>query len=255
MQNVKVMFFILSKLLFFIINPVIWVLVLIFLGIILKKKRFILLLTAATLLYIFSNTAIFQFVSKKWEIESFPADSVKKHYSYAVVLGGMATGNTINGKMHIGESIDRILQAIILNKQGKIDTILITGGSGMILDQSMKEAPIIRRFCIDMGIKDGCILIESQSRNTHENAIKTKAMLNNHPPRILLITSAFHMRRSKGCFKKEGFDFDVLSTNPFCKTHLYIDDYFIPKAEVIDKWGILIKEIAGTITYKIAGYI
>jgi uncharacterized SAM-binding protein YcdF (DUF218 family) len=83
----------------------------------------------------------------------------------------------------------------------------------------------------------------------------TKAMLNNHPPRILLITSAFHMRRSMGCYKKEGFEFEVLSTNPFCKVRLYIDDYFIPKAEVIDKWGILIKEIVGTVTYKVAGYI
>jgi uncharacterized SAM-binding protein YcdF (DUF218 family) len=140
------MFFILSKLLFFLINPIIWVLLLIFLGIVLKKKRTILLVMAVTLLYILSNTAIFQFVSKKWEIESLPADSVKKHYTYAVVLGGMATGNTKNGKIHIGESIDRILQAIILYKQGKIDTILITGGSGLVLDQSAKEAPIIRKF-------------------------------------------------------------------------------------------------------------
>lgn len=249
------MFFVLSKLLFFLINPVIWVLSLVILGLFLKKRRAILLVSAAILLFLMGNTAIFQFVSKKWEIESLPADSVKKHYTYAVVLGGMASENKKNGKMHFGESIDRILQAIILYKQGKIDTILITGGSGMVLDQTMKEAPIIRKFCVDMGVKDNCILIEDQSRNTRENATMTKAMLNNCPPQILLITSAFHMRRSMGCFKKEGFEFDVLSTNPLCRTRLYIDDYFIPKAEVIDKWGILIKEIAGTLTYKMAGYI
>ena len=249
------MFFVLSKLLFFLLNPVIWVLALIILGLFFKKRRVIFLVSAAILLFLFSNAAIFQVVSKKWEIESLPADSIKKHYTYAVVLGGMASENIENGKMYIGQSIDRILQAIILYKQGKIDTILITGGSGMVLDQSMKEAPIIRKFCTDMGVKDSCILIEDQSRNTRENATMTKALLNNRHPSMLLITSAFHMRRSMGCFKKEGFEFDVLSTDPLCKTRLYIDDYFIPKADIIDKWGILIKEIAGTFTYKLAGYI
>ena len=230
-------------------------LALIILGLFFKKRRVIFLVSAAILLFLFSNAAIFQVVSKKWEIESLPADSIKKHYTYAVVLGGMASENIENGKMYIGQSIDRILQAIILYKQGKIDTILITGGSGMVLDQSMKEAPIIRKFCTDMGVKDSCILIEDQSRNTRENATMTKALLNNRHPSMLLITSAFHMRRSMGCFKKEGFEFDVLSTDPLCKTRLYIDDYFIPKADIIDKWGILIKEIAGTFTYKLAGYI
>jgi len=249
------MFFVLSKLLFFLINPVIWVLALILLGIFSKKRKTILLTLGFVLLYVLSNPAIFQFVSQKWEIESLPADSVKKHYTYAVVLGGMASGNMKNGKMHIGESIDRILQAIILHKQGKIDTILITGGSGLILDKSAKEAPLIRKFCTDMGVKDSCILIESQSRNTHENATMTKAMLNHNPSCILLITSAFHMRRSMGCFKKAGFEFEILSTDPLCKARLYMDDYFIPKADVIEKWGILIKEIVGTVAYKIAGYI
>ncbi|HEY9125228.1 MAG TPA: YdcF family protein [Bacteroidales bacterium] len=249
------MFFILSKLLFFLINPIVWVLSLIVTGLLLKKRKEAFYLSAAILLFIFSNAGIFQFVSKKWEIESLPADSVKKHYTYAVVLGGMASGNTENGKMLFGESIDRILQAIILYKQGKIDTIFITGGSGLVWGQSKKEAPIIRKFCTDMGVKENCILIEDQSRNTHENAIMTKALLNSCQGRILLITSAFHMRRSMGCFKKSGFEFDILSTNPLCRNQLYLDDYFIPKTEIIEKWGILLKEITGSIVYKLAGYI
>ena len=63
------------------------------------------------------------------------------------------------------------------------------------------------------------------------------------------------MRRAAGCFKKCGFNFDTFSTDPLEVQFMGIDDYFIPKADPIYKWTIVIKEWIGYISYKLAGYI
>jgi uncharacterized SAM-binding protein YcdF (DUF218 family) len=125
----------------------------------------------------------------------------------------------------------------------------------MIIGKEVKEALVLEKLCIDLGIPKNDLIIETNSRNTRENAVFTKEILKNYNQKTLLITSAFHMRRAAGCFKKAGFNFDMFSADPLELPVLGPDDYFIPKAEPILKWTVIIKEWIGFVSYKIAGYI
>lgn len=220
----------------------------------LKWKKIFLYLSIIFLLF-FSNNYLFTKIGSKWEIAAKPASSITGHYKYAVVLGGMGSTNKETGKLYVGQSIDRILQAIIVYKQGKTDKILITGGSGSVFGQNRREAPVIKNFCIQMGVPPEDIIVEADSKNTRENATFSKKYIDIENDKILLITSAIHMRRSIACFKKVGYTFDYLATDPLTKAVLYPDDYFLPKTEAMDAWTSLIKEVVGFVTYKVVGYI
>ncbi|MES2396024.1 MAG: ElyC/SanA/YdcF family protein, partial [Bacteroidota bacterium] len=72
---------------------------------------------------------------------------------------------------------------------------------------------------------------------------------------FLLITSAFHMRRSLGCFNKAGISVEPYSTDRYAGPRKYeFNHLFIPEPSIIYSWDILIHEIAGYITYKVVGY-
>jgi uncharacterized SAM-binding protein YcdF (DUF218 family) len=102
-----------------------------------------------------------------------------------------------------------------LYKLGKIKKILISGGSGSLLYPDESESEDLYDFCMIAGVRKKDILLENQSRNTHENAIYSLKIIEeeNIEGKVLLITSAFHMRRSIGCFKKEKIQFDSFSTD------------------------------------------
>lgn len=155
-------------------------------------------------------------------------------------------------------SVDRLIQAVELYKRGKIGKIIFTGGSGRLLHPEMKEGNYIKRYLLYMGIPTKDFLIESESKNTHENALFTKALLDkeNITGDFLLITSAYHMRRSLGCFNKTSINVEPYSTDRYSGPRKFeFDHLFIPEASVMYDWSKLIHEIAGYITYKIVGYI
>jgi uncharacterized SAM-binding protein YcdF (DUF218 family) len=72
----------------------------------------------------------------------------------------------------------------------------------------------------------------------------------------LLITSAFHMRRSLGCFEKVGFNVAPYSTDRYSGERKYIFDHlFIPSASVLEEWNLIIHEWIGYMTYYFSGYL
>jgi uncharacterized SAM-binding protein YcdF (DUF218 family) len=154
--------------------------------------------------------------------------------------------------------VDRLIQAIELYKRGVIKKIIFTGGSGRLLHPEMKEGKYINRYLLDMGIPQEDFLIESESQNTHENALFTKTLLdqNNIKGDFLLITSGFHMRRSIGCFNKVGIVATPYSADPHSGPRKFEFDYlFIPAVTMMNEWDNLIHEVVGYITYKLVGYI
>ena len=108
-----------------------------------------------------------------------------------------------------------------------------------------------------MGIPEQDFIIETESRNTRENAVFTKQVLDKEIPggNFLLITSAFHMRRSLGCFNRAGMKVDYYSTDRFSGPRKFeFDNLFIPNSQAFESWKMLIHEVTGFIVYKISGY-
>ena len=101
------------------------------------------------------------------------------------------------------------------------------------------------------------ILIENKSRNTHENAKFTAKLLKQHPEleNNVLITSAFHMRRSQACFQKAGLNPAIFPADFYSSDRYYTpDELVIPQEQALNEWSLLLHEIIGFLTYKFMGY-
>jgi uncharacterized SAM-binding protein YcdF (DUF218 family) len=76
------------------------------------------------------------------------------------------------------------------------------------------------------------------------------------PGDCLLITSAFHMRRSLACYRKANLDIEPFSTDFYAHPRFfYLDGLLIPTIDAVLLWHKLFKEWLGIIAYKVAGYI
>lgn len=252
------MFFYASKLLMFLIQPLHWILALLLAGIILRQKKysFKLLLSALLLTIVLTNPLIVDSACNLWEYDRVTYKELG-HYDVGIVLGGFTrTTAKPNDRVHFQKGVDRILHAIELYKMGKIDKILISGGTSRIIGEKKKEAENLLPFLIQLGIPKSDIVIEKESRNTHENALFSKEILKDYPGKYLLITSAFHMKRAKACFDKVKVSTDAFPTDYYGQEFNWSpNNIIVPRATSFTYWSILIKEWIGIVSYKIAGYV
>jgi uncharacterized SAM-binding protein YcdF (DUF218 family) len=175
-----------------------------------------------------------------------------------VLTGVTSTNKVLKDRIYVSSSPDRVNHSFLLYKKGVIRKILISGGSGQLLDPAYSEARELYSMYTMMGVDTAHLLIEGESRNTHESALAVKKMLdgNSLPEDCLLITSAYHMPRSKACFKKIGWNCDTFSTDiRFHKREFTPDILLVPKAEALSTWNALFKEWVGLAAYWVSGYI
>lgn len=255
------MFFILSKVLSYLINPFNWILFFLLFAWITKNsyRKKLFFKTGIILLLFFTNNVIFLEFARLWEPEGKKIEKVG-HYDVAVVLGGMAEYNNDLDRISLRRGGDRIWQAIHLYHIDKVDKILMSGDSGYLVDKGLNEAEQFKQILMEECIPEEDILVESVSKNTYQNALESKKILDKTPQqeKVLLVTSALHMRRSKACFKKVGFkNFDTFTTDHYTgpTRGYYFDQYIIPNESVLTDWNKLIHEWVGYMTYWLVGYI
>lgn len=252
------MFFILSRLLSVFLSPLIWIIILLFLSLVFKKKlRRSLFTLAMALLLIFSNGAIFHFVASLWETPQKSVTSLDASCRTVVVLGGMASENRSNGLPRFMQSSDRLWQALWLLQTGVADTMVISGGRGTLFDKQRSEGLLLVDYLEDIKVMDERILVEAKSRNTYENAVKTSELFTRRgmSKKIILVTSAFHMPRAARCFKSQGFQVETYPADPLSGVRpLQWNDYVIPSAGTLESWGVLFREWVGFVMYRINGY-
>ena len=255
------MFFILSKLLYFLIQPLNWIIGLLIFSVFSKKQKWKNRTRnlAIILLLFFTNPFFLNLVTKAWETDVYAISSLNQTYDIGIVLGGYSNFSLQpRERYHFSGSANRLTQALELYKTGKIKKLLLTGGTGSLWGKPPGEANEIKLFLLKMGVPDSDIIIEPLSRNTRENALYTKGILDATYPdaSCLLITSATHMRRSKGCFRKVGIHFTPFSTDIIGEEFRFIPSSLItPTTDGFSRWGLIIKEWIGYIVYWMVGYI
>lgn len=251
----------LSKILSFLTYPFSWILIALIIAWFTKHPRLskCSFRGAVIAMLVFSNTFLFLEITRLWEPDGTKIEDVG-HYDCAVVLGGMAEWDNSNERLSLRRGGDRIWQAVHLYHLGKVDKILISGSNGYLNDDKLNEAVQFKEVLIDMGVLESDILVESASKNTYQNAIESKKVIDQHQEinSILLITSALHMRRASGCFEKAGFDnFDTFTTDHFTgeQRGYSLDQIFIPNSSTMVDWHKLIHEWIGYLSYKMMGYL
>lgn len=246
-----------NKLVGFCTNPFCVGMLMIFIGILLWRVRrlsFGFILGAFVWCWIWSMPAMCRWtglaLEKPWldaggrvpTAESFPSAG-------AIVLlsGGMCANTNVTDQGEICMGGDRARFAAQLYHAGKAPKIVLTGlGS--------RESTI--PFMIDLGVPESAMLVDNVSLNTEENAAFISKLFDGAHTNILLVTSAFHMRRSVLMFQKYApelevipapSDFEVLAT---CSEDLCPAD-FLPSAGALARNGIHIKEFVGYWGYKL----
>jgi len=221
------------------------------------RKRFFYL--GLAMLIFFSNAFISNEVMKAWEVDPVPLASIEKRYQVGIVLGGAIQGDTeIKDRVFFSRGADRIYHAAMLYKRGIIKRVFVSGGTSRLIDIGQREGLDMVEALVEMGVKREDVDYEIVSRNTYENAVETKKVLEKiYDSRdVVLITSAFHMRRAKACFEKVGYPTDVFSVDIYTHISRYTPDVlFIPSESAFHIWHRLIKEWVGYMAYWVMGYV
>jgi uncharacterized SAM-binding protein YcdF (DUF218 family) len=250
------MFFYLSKILTFLISPTVIILGILILALIVNKPalRRKLLIASLGLLLFFSNPFIINQLLKYWEPKSNMNNM--QVYDAGIVLSGFMGRDKESGRLSFGESADRLTEGLIQYRKGRIKTIIISGGSGSLVDDT-RESILAKTFLIEnCNVPDSVVIIDTVSRNTYENAVESKKIMNAAGLRTaIMITSAWHMRRAEGCFKKVGLEVDIHPVDGMYHGQGSTpSDLIIPNTGHIVHWENLMHEIAGIIIYKLQGY-
>jgi len=137
-----------------------------------------------------------------------PAEAV----THIIVLGGAEQANIARARQRLGinASGERILEIPALARRYPKAKIVFTGGHGWFLGDPVSGAADVANYFVSTGIQRGRILLESRSQNTWQNGLYVKDLLAREkttcPCGYLVVTSAWHMPRSVGIFRKLGFD-------------------------------------------------
>ncbi|MEF2073260.1 YdcF family protein [Consotaella aegiceratis] len=207
------MFFILSKIVWFVIQPLAAIVLLGALGLVLRwfgvprlGTTALVLACVALLIVVFSPLGLLMMSGLE---NRFPRPQLPETVTGIVVLGGSFDTRVARTRdlVEFNEAADRLTATVTLARRYPDAKILFTGGVAAILEDDIPEVRPAAAFFDAMGLPRDRLILEGKSRNTVENAEHSRALVDPQPGDTwLLVTSAFHMPRAVGCFRKVGFD-------------------------------------------------
>lgn len=159
----------------------------------------------------------------------------------AVVLGGAVT--PAGGRFHhpdLRKAADRLFAAARVYHAGKAPLLILSGGGSPV-----SEAEAMRTVLREFGVPDAAMLLEGRSRDTRENARFSAELLRARGiDRVLLVTSALHMRRALRHFAYEGIEALPVSTDHEARN---VPQWlrWIPDSDALDGSARAIKEWVG----------
>jgi uncharacterized SAM-binding protein YcdF (DUF218 family) len=169
-----------------------------------------------------------------------------------VVLGGILGGEDTLELSNLSDAVDRLIYAKRLFDAGKAPHLLLAGGAG---EGRMPEADLLAGLVMEWGAPAPAILRETKSRNTRQNALGVRALLEEQGLRsVLLVTSALHMRRAEATLRAVGIDVIAAPTDFMGgRSELPILDW-LPEAGALDVTTHCIKEYLGLWVYRWRGW-
>ncbi len=263
-------FFILSKVVQFCIEPFNWVIVFIVFSLLFLKLR------KPHLCRRFLFFALFDILIVGWlpssEVflrvleDSVPQVNIAQlnvdNMGGIIILGGAIEGGEIaadRGEISIYTSAERVTKAFELIRKYPNLPLIFSGFSGRLSPKGISEADAFKQLIIEQGISEKSVHYENQSRNTYENGLFIKPMVQaleikgeggiSQP--WLLITSASHMYRSLKIFQKLGMDVIPVSVDYQTANSLKWGAFDLE--EGIQNWNRLNHELIGLIAYWITG--
>ena len=239
------------KILPLIVSPLFIILGLIILGLIIgsKKTSFMgLIVLVVCSLPIFSNRLI-AYLEHNYQLKNISevdtADAI-------VVLSGMVRTIQTNEVLsyEFSESVDRIFAGIDLFKENKAPSLILTRGT-IPWSVGKPEGEYLRDVAVKYGVPRKNILLTESVQNTDQEAKSVKKILTIDAPKVILVTSAFHMPRAQKVFEEVGIrivPFPVDFRNASSKLTFM---HFMPSAKSIWETSFFVKEMIGRTYYNL----
>ncbi|MCF7728050.1 YdcF family protein [Sulfitobacter sp. M22] len=209
------LFFIASKLVGALLRADTWIVIAlagIILALILQRRRMALYISSIALGFLIALSILPLGDLLLQPIERlYPANPDLDAVDGIIVLGGGedARASAFWDQVQFNDGAERYTAALALARRFPEAHVLFTGGSGALRDAvgaDTSEASIAERFFLAQGIATGRLLLESQSRNTTENARLSLTLADPVPEETwVLVTSAFHMPRAMRSFEAAGW--------------------------------------------------
>ena len=173
------------------------------------------------------------------------------------MLGG-AVGAPVAPRVthEFNEAIDRVYLTARLYREGKAPLVIVTGGNQPWSESKTAEADLIREVLMEWGVPKDAIFLEGSSRNTRENAMYSKNIINaTNCESPLLVTSAAHMPRAVAAFNIVGVTVTPVSTDVrVVKQSVPSLMDFIPNAGALAMTSEAIREWIGQKVYAWNGW-
>ena len=185
-------------------------------------------------------------------------DRVRQDIGGIIVLGGAndTIVSNFRGVVTLTEAAERMTEAVSLARLLPGKLLLFSGGGAQIIYKTGPEAAAAKALFISLGVDPKRLLLENRSRNTSQNAIYTRDLLQKkglHIKPWLLVTSAFHMPRAMGCFQKAGLK--VIAWPTDYRTRGWYDRtrFFSRPSEGLRRLDMISREWLGLLAYWITG--
>jgi uncharacterized SAM-binding protein YcdF (DUF218 family) len=263
-------FFILSKVVQFCIEPLNWVIVFVFLSLLflsLRKpdlcKRFLMLALLDLLIVGWLPSSELGLRALENSIPKTSLESLSENdLGGIIILGGAIEGGEIaldRGEISIYSSAERVTKAFELIRKYPDLPYIFSGYSGRINPKGLSEADAFKQLIAEQGLGERMAHYENQSRNTYENVRYMKPMIQEFGLKNeagaskpwLLITSASHMYRSVNIFKKQ--DIEVLPMSVDYQTAKRTHWTSFDLSEGSQNWNNLLHELVGISAYWATG--
>ncbi len=256
------MFPYLTKLFWVLFSPLSVIVILLVVGFALSFSRFRRLSRWATglavlLLFAVCATNLGALAIRPLE-RQFPIVAEPARIDGIVVLGGGMDGelNGANRGWELNRFGDRFVEALRLALRHPEATVLIAGGIAILSEARETEAAAGARFFEAFGIAPGRLLLDDRSRNTEENAAFSRALARPQAGETwVLVTSAFHMPRAMGLFRRAGFDVLPWPTDYFTAGNESLAFNPESASDNLAVASVAAREWAGLVGYYLSGKI
>ncbi len=218
------------------------------------------LIGSMALILIVGLTAVADIITAPLEARFPRPDLTGQRFDGIIVLGGAEDSNGSDREiMSLNEAGERMTEAAALAHRLPGIRLLFSGGSGSLFNASVpagkaSAATQAKALFSALGIAPERIVVEEQSRTTHENALYSYAVLKPKPgERFLLVTSAWHMPRSIGCFRAAGFDVAAWPADFRSAEKLSLLRTFSAIPDGLKRTDAIVKEYVGLLAYRLTG--
>lgn len=184
--------------------------------------------------------------------QRFPRPELPSNVAGIIMLGGFESPGISNARaqLSLNESAERLTEGIALALKLPTAKVIFAGGVASLVRSEEGAANSVGAYLVTVGIARERIELEGTSRNTHENAKHLARMLKPKPGRTyVLVTSAYHIPRAMGTFRKQGFEVvpwpvDYRTTGPADTT-----SWFGTVAAGLERVDLAFKEWLGLFAY------